>query len=305
MRLACIRKVFFVGTIVATTICQIGNASAEKKTAVSATDDSKRKITLDKPAQRIISLAPHATELLFAVGAGAQIVGVSEYSDYPEQAKKIPSVGNVFALDLERVISLKPDLVVVWGTGNAKLLTSKLRENHVTVFESEPHDFEAIATSLERLAILTGTEIKGKEAAATFRTRLENLRQTYQLKPGQKTVSVFFQIWRKPLMTLNDQHLVSSAINLCGGKNIFGNMKEISPTVNLEAVLSLNPQAIVASSGEKQDVLSEWLQFPRLFAVNKDNLFIIDGNWINRSGPRILDGVESLCKNLHIARAKI
>jgi iron complex transport system substrate-binding protein len=297
MRLALLRSVFFAGFA----ICQICNASVQ----VSTKDDSQRQISLDKPAQRIISLAPHATELLFAVGAGAQIVGVSEYSDYPEQAKKIPSVGNIFALDLERVIALKPDLVVVWGTGNAKLLTSKLRENHITVFESEPHDFETIASSLERLAVLTGTESKGKEAATTFRNRLENLRQTYQLKPGQKTVNVFFQIWRKPLMTLNDRHLVSSAIRLCGGKNIFGDLKEISPTVSLEAVLSLNPQAIIASSGEIQDVLVDWQQFPRLFAVNKSNLFIIDGNWINRSGPRILDGVESMCKNLAIARAKL
>lgn len=301
MRLALIRNVVFV----CLSICQIGNARSEKITAVSTTDDSKLKITLDKPAQRIISLAPHATELLFAVGAGGQIVGVSDYSDYPDQAKKIPSVGNIFALDLERLISLKPDLVVVWGTGNGKILTNKLRENHMAVFESEPRDFETIATSLERLATLSGTEAKGKEAATAFRARLEALRQTYQLKPGQKPVSVFYQIWRKPLMTLNDQHLVSSAITLCGGRNIFGNMKEISPTVTLEAVLSLNPQAIVASSGESQDVLADWLKFPNLSAVKKANLFIIDGNWINRSGPRILDGVEALCKNLNIARAKI
>jgi iron complex transport system substrate-binding protein len=298
MRIALLRS-FFIAAI---SISQIVDAST---TTVTTLDDAQRKITLDKPAQRIISLAPHATELLFAVGAAAQIVGVSDYSDYPEQAKKIPSVGNIFALDLERVIALKPDLVVVWGTGNAKLLTSKLRDNHITVFESEPHDFETIATSLERLAILVGTDATGKEAAVKFRTRLETLRQTYQLKQGQKTVSVFYQIWQKPLMTLNDQHLVSSAIRLCGGTNIFGNLKEISPTVNLEAVLSLNPQAIIASSGEKQDVLASWLQYPRLFAVNKGNLFNIDGNWINRSGPRILDGVESLCKNLNIARSRL
>ncbi|MES2047788.1 MAG: cobalamin-binding protein [Pseudomonadota bacterium] len=285
--------------------CVLLSQTAYAAVTVAVVDDAQRKITLNKPAQRIISLAPHSTELLFAVGAGTQIVGVSDYSDYPEQAKKIPSVGNIFALDLERVIALKPDLVVVWGTGNAKLLTSKLRDNHITVFESEPHDFETIATSLERLAILTGTDATGKEAALKFRSRLETLRLSYQLKPGQKTVSVFYQIWQKPLMTLNDKHLVSSAIRLCGGTNIFGNMKEISPTVNLEAVLSLNPQAIIASSGEKQDVLADWSQFPRLFAVNKSNLFIIDGNWINRSGPRILDGVESLCKNLNIARSRL
>lgn len=285
--------------------CVFLSQTAYVAAAVTVIDDAQRKITLDKPAQRIISLAPHATELLFAVGAGAQIVGVSDYSDYPEQAKKIPSVGNIFALDLERVIALKPDLVVVWGTGNAKLLTSKLRDNHITVFESEPHDFETIATSLERLAVLTGTDATGKDAATKFRMRLEALRQSYQLKQVQKKISVFYQIWQKPLMTLNDQHLVSSAIRLCGGTNIFGNLKEISPTVNLEAVLSLNPQAIIASSGETQDVLAGWLQFPKLYAVNKGNLFLIDGNWINRSGPRILDGVESLCKNLNIARSRL
>lgn len=297
MRLALLRSFLIAGI-------SIGQIAGASTTTVTTVDDAQRKITLDKPAQRIISLAPHATELLFAVGAGAQIVGVSDYSDYPEQAKKIPSLGNIFALDLERVIALKPDLVVVWGTGNAKLLSSKLRDNHVTVFESEPHDFETIATSLERLAVLSGTDAIGKQAAVKFRTRLETLRQSYHLKQGQKTVSVFYQIWQKPLMTLNDQHLVSSAIRLCGGANIFGNLKEISPTVNIEAVLSLNPQAIIASSGEKQDVLADWLQFPRLFAVNKSNLFIIDGNWINRSGPRILDGVESLCKNLNVARSR-
>ena len=298
MRLALLRGFLIAGI-------SIGQIAGASTTTVTTVDDAQRKITLDKPAQRIISLAPHATELLFAVGAGAQIVGVSDYSDYPEQAKKIPSLGNIFALDLERVIALKPDLVVVWGTGNAKLLSNKLRDYHVTVFESEPHDFETIATSLERLAVLSGTDAIGKQAAVKFRTRLETLRQTYQLKQGQKTVSVFYQIWQKPLMTLNDQHLVSSAIRLCGGTNIFGNLNQISPTVNLEAVLSLNPQAIIASSGEKQDVLADWLQFPRMFAVNKSNLFIIDGNWINRSGPRILDGVESLCKNLNIARSRL
>lgn len=273
--------------------------------AVTTLDDAQRRITLNKPAQRIISLAPHATELLFAAGAGPLIVGVSEYSDYPEQAKKIASIGNIFALDLERVIALKPDLVVVWGTGNAKLLSNKLRDNHITVFESEPHNFETIATSMERLAILTGTEPIGKVAATKFRNRLESLRQTYKLTEGQKYVRVFYQVWRKPLMTLNDQHLVSSAIRLCGGQNIFAGMKEISPTISVEAVLSSNPHAIIASSGEKQDVLADWLQFPGLMAVNKANLFTINGDWMNRSGPRILDGTEALCKHLTTVRNKL
>lgn len=290
--------------------------------AISVTDDAQHVVTLAKPAQRIISLAPHATELLFEAGAGSQIVGVSEYSDFPEAAKKIPSIGNVFALDVERIIALKPDLIVIWGTGNGKTLASKLRDTHIPIFESEPRSFEDIASSIERLAVLTDKQATGNAAAQRFRNRLEKLRQTYQpglsssLSSGlqvsttntaekQRIVSVFYQIWRKPLMTLNDQHLVSAAIRLCGGKNIFGGLKEISPTVNTEAVLAANPDAIITTGGEQQDVFADWRQFTTLNAVSKGNLFTVKGDWMNRAGPRILDGTEMLCKHLATARATL
>ena len=279
--------------------------SSTAHATVTTVDDARHTIILSKPAQRIISLAPHATELLFEVGAGPLLVGVSDYSDYPEQAKKISSVGSIFALDIERVIALKPDLVVLWGTGNAKLLANKLRGIHVSVFESEPSNFEMIASSLERLSILTGTEITGKTAAAKFRARLESLRKTYQTSGTAKPISVFYQVWSKPLMTLNDQHLVSTAIRLCGGKNVFADLKEISPTVSTEAVLAENPQAIVTSMGEKQDMLADWRQFPHLSAVSKGNLFTLKSDLIIRAGPRVLDGTEELCKHLATARAKL
>lgn len=280
-------------------LCQVATA------AVSTIDDAQRSVTLKKPAQRIISLAPHTTELLFEAGAGHLLVGVSEYSDYPEQAKKIPSVGNIFALDLERLLALRPDLVLVWGTGNAKLLANKLRDNHIKVFESEPHDFETVATSLERLALLAGTEASGKAAAARFRQRLESLRSSYHIKDAREVLSVFYQVWSKPLMTVNDQHFVSAAIKLCGGKNIFGGLKEISPTVNTEAVLAANPQAIITTSGETQDTLAQWLPLTSMTAVRKGNLFTLKGDWMNRAGPRILDGTEALCKHLASARTKL
>ncbi|MFZ6844330.1 cobalamin-binding protein [Undibacterium sp. RuTC16W] len=272
--------------------------------SVSVTDDAQRKITLTKPAQRIISLAPHTTELLFEAGAGALIVGVSDYSDYPEAAKKIVPIGNVFALDLERIIALRPDLIVIWGTGNAKTLANKLRDTAIPVFESEPHHYEDIASSIERLAILTGNAETGKIAAEKFRHRLEKLRQTYLLTEKQKTVSVFYQIARKPLMTLNDQHMVSAAIRLCGGQNIFGSLKEISPTVTAEAVLVANPDVIITGSSDKQDVFADWRQFSNMTAIKKDHLFTVKGDWLNRSGPRILDGTEMLCKHLATARTK-
>ncbi len=272
--------------------------------SVTTLDDTGRTVMLDKPAQRIISLAPHATELLFEAGAGKLLVGVSEYSDYPEQAKKIPSIGNIFALDLERMLALKPDLVVVWGTGNARMLAKKLRDNHIKVFESEPRDFEMVASSIERLGVLAGTDASAKAAAKTFRNRLEALRKAYQVSDPQRIISVFYQVWHTPLMTLNDQHMVSAAIRLCGGKNIFGSLKEISPTVNTEAVLAANPQVII-TAGEKQEALANWLAFTSMTAVKKGNLFTINGDWINRAGPRILDGTEALCKDLAKARTQL
>lgn len=279
-------------------------AADEAYATISVLDDAKHTIKLNAPAQRIISLAPHATELLFEAGAGHLIVGVSDYSDYPEAAKKIPIIGNIFALDLERLIRLKPDLVVMWGTGNAKLIANKLRNLQIPVYESEPHSFEMLATSLERLANLAGLDDAGVAAAKKFRTRLDLLRHTYALKPQDKALSVFYQVWGKPLMTLNDQHLVSSAIRLCGGKNIFGKLKEISPTVTVEAVLAANPQVIITTSGEQQDSLANWMQFTRLSAVSTANLYTIKGDLLNRAGPRVLDGTEELCKNLKSARAK-
>ncbi|WP_295757737.1 cobalamin-binding protein [Undibacterium sp.] len=280
------------------------SATNSSSASVSVQDDAKHIIKLATPAKRIISLAPHATELLFEAGAGHLIVGVSDYSDYPEAAKKIAPIGNIFALDLERLIRLKPDLIVVWGTGNAKRIADKLRGLQIPVYESEPHSFETVASSLERLSILTGSGETGMTAAKRFRTRLELLRRTYALKPSDKFLSVFYQVWGKPLMTLNDQHLASSAISLCGGKNIFGQLKELSPTVTIEAVLAADPQVIITTSGEQQDNLSNWLQYNKLSAVSKANLYTIKGDWLNRAGPRVLDGTEELCKSLKAARGK-
>lgn len=267
--------------------------------AVSVVDDAQRNVTLTQPARRIISLSPHATEILYAAGAGSYIVGVVEYSDYPPEAKRITSVGSGVALDLERIMSLKPDLVVSWRSGNSTAQIRRLRELGVPVFESEPRDFPTIATSIERLARLAGTEPIGEAAAKAFREQLQRIQAAYQQRPP---VTVFYQIWRTPLMTLNGEHPVSIALRLCGAKNIFSNLPQLAPTVNVEAVLQANPDVIIASSGEQEDVLSHWRRFPGLKAVERGNLFLIDGGVMNRSGPRILDATDMLCRQLDAAR---
>jgi iron complex transport system substrate-binding protein len=295
-----LRQIQLALTALMLTIGTIQTAAAD----VSVLDDAQRTVRLDKPAKRIISLAPHVTELIFAAGAGHLLVGVSEYSNYPEEAKKIASVGNVFALDLERVLALKPDLIVIWGSGNAKQLAKKLRDNKVTVFESEPHNFEDIASSLERISTLAGTEAIGKNAAKQFRQRLQNLSDTYRLKEKEKPVNVFHQMVKSPLMTINQEHFISKMITLCGGRNVFAELKDISATITTEALLLANPDMIFSSGKDDSKLRQDWTQFPNLRAVKKQNLYSIDGDWLHRAGPRVLDATEELCKDIRDVRQK-
>lgn len=269
--------------------------------SVSVPDDTGRTVTLAAPARRIVSLAPHTTEMLFAAGAGAYIVGVSQFSDHPPQARAIPSVGSGVSLDLERILQMKPDLIVGWNNGQAAAQLDRLQSLGMAVFRSEPYDFAAIASSFERLARLSATETAGRAAAAQFRERLGQLQDTYRQR---RRLGVFYQIWRTPLMTLGGPHLVSSALRTCGADNVFGDLKQLAPTVSIEAVLKADPDVIVASSGEQDDVLAGWKRFPRMKAVSSGNLLLIDGELLNRSGPRILDGVEMLCRKLDAVRRR-
>lgn len=267
--------------------------------AVSVIDDANRTVTLPAPARRIVSLSPHTTEMLYAAGAGSRVVGVVQYSDYPPEAARIASVGSGVALDLESIMRLQPDLIVAWSSGNSAAQVAKLHQLGIPVFESEPREFATIATSIERLATLAGTDAIGKAAARSFLARLNHIETTYRQRP---VVSVFYQIWRTPLMTLNGAHPVSIALRLCGGRNIFAGLPQLAPTVSTEAVVQANPDVIIASSGEQDDVLAGWRRFPKMKAVARDNLMLIDGGVMNRSGPRILDGTEALCRQLDAAR---
>ena len=267
--------------------------------SVSALDGANRTVSLHAPARRIISLAPHTTELLFAAGAGPYVVGVTEYSDYPPEAKRIASVGSGVSLDLERILRLKPDLIVGWNNGNAIAQLAKLEALGIPVFRSEPHDFTAIADSLEKLAHLAGTDAVGHAAAESFRARLQSLREKYR---GRPVLRAFYQIWSAPLMTLNDSAIASAALRLCGAENIFGKLPQVTPAVNVEAVLQADPDVILAGSEAKEDAFAAWRRFPALKAVAHDRLLLIDGETLNRASPRILDGTEKLCKQLDAVR---
>ena len=275
------------------------SASTTTFATVSVVDDSGHTVTLAAPAQRIVSLAPHTTELLFAAGAGHQLVGVSEYSDFPAAAKQIPSVGGSGQLDIERIVSLKPDLIVAWGSGNNRRQLARLRKLGLTVFESEPRSFEAIADSLERLGKLVGRD-EGRLQAQQFRQQVQTLEKQYA---GRSPITVFYQIWSTPLMTLNDAHIVSHAIKLCGGVNVFGQLKPLVPTISREAVLTANPDMIIVSD-EKGNGLERWRSFKRMQAVVSGNLMTIDGGIMNRAGPRVIEATRTLCEQVDVARKR-
>jgi iron complex transport system substrate-binding protein len=263
-------------------------------------DDDGNTVTLQKPALRVIALAPHITELLFAAGGGSHVVGVVSYSDFPEEAKKIPQIGSNRELDLERIMALKPDLIVVWRHGSSERQVEMVRKLGVPMFHSEPPTLDAIADSVDKLGQLMGTEAVARPAADGLRGQLAGLRKRYSNRP---VVRSFYQVWDKPLYTLGGRHIVSDALRLCGGENIFAKLSLPAPVVGVEAVLQENPEAIFATAEKNYGGVSMWKPYPTLTAVRNDNLFTIDGQLLNRAGPRMIAGTAQLCEKLELARS--
>lgn len=264
-------------------------------------DDDGRELELPGPAQRIVSLAPHVTELLFAAGAGDKVVGVVSYSDYPPQAQKLPQVGGYTQIDLEAVAALKPDLVVGWKSGNRNTHLDRLQALGIPLYLNEPRSLDAVAHSLQQFGRLAGTETVADAAAARFRERRAALAARYRERPPVRT---FYQIWDRPLMTINDQHLIADVIRLCGGVNVFGTLDKLAPAIGVEAVVAADPEAIIASGmdANRPEWLNQWARWPHLQATSAGNLFFIPPELIQRHTPRILDGAERLCEQLEIAR---
>ena len=271
--------------------------------AILVTDDAGNRVTLERPAQRIISLAPHITELLFAAGAGDAVVGVSEYSDYPAAAAGLPRVGGGNGLDLEAIIGLQPDLVIAWQSGNPLHQVQRLQQLDLQVFISEPRRLEDVVNSLERFGRLTGRTSVAQARAMAFRQQHDALAQRYALR---KTVSVFYSIWQRPLMTVNDTHLISDVIRLCGGRNVFARLPGLAPQISVESVLLADPQAIIAPGEDEElvELRQTWGRWPELTAVRNGNLYTLPRDLMVRHSPRVLEGAERLCRLLDEVRSK-
>lgn len=277
--------------------------AATTNNAIAVTDFLGREVTLEQPAQRIVALAPHVVENLFAAGVGDRIVAAVSYSDYPEQAKSIPRVGGYSNFSLEAIVAFKPDLVISWASGSSSSnqLETQLSALDIPVYVSEPRRLEDVAEAIRDFAVLAGNPAVGEQAALAYLQQLDELRRENQDKAS---VTVFYQIWHSPLQTLNGEHLVSDMIGLCKGRNIFADALGIAPKVSVEAVLAANPQVIVASGiGEQRpDWLDQWYDWPSLSAVQQGSLYFIPPDWSQRHTTRILKGARLLCEQLDRAR---
>jgi len=271
---------------------------------VVVTDDAGRVVRLHAPAQRIVSLAPHATELLFAAGAGRRVVGVSAFSDYPQAARSLPQVSGGMRLDMERILALKPDLAVGWRTGNTRADLDKLAALGIPVFFAEPQRLDAVPETLLRLGLLAGSEREAKSAAAAYREELARLRARYR---ERRPVRVFFQISLQPLMTLNHAHLTSDLLALCGGRNVFATYDLIAPEVSVEAVMLQDPDAILFSDelGTADGMRDWWSQRVSLRAVRAKRVYVVPATLVLRQSPRVLQGVQQVCEALDAARASL
>ncbi|WP_188380356.1 cobalamin-binding protein [Oxalicibacterium faecigallinarum] len=270
---------------------------------VTLQDDAGNTVTLQKPAERIVSLAPHATEMLFAAGAGDRIVGTVEYSDYPAAALQIPRVGNHQQIDVERVIAARPDVLVVWLHGSSERQIEHLRKLGIPFFYSEPKRLSDIPEGIARMAKLAGTEKAAAPEIMRQRELLGNLTARYAQRPPVRT---FYQVWGKPIYTLNGKHIMSDVLRVCGGQNIFAELNTTAPTVSTEAVLLADPEAMIvgARKEKKTSELEIWEPYKNLTAVRRGNLFAIDGDLLNRAGPRLIQGTQAICEKLELARSR-
>lgn len=279
------------------------NGLAWAQAEIRVTDDWGQPVTLRAPAQRIISLAPHITENLYAIGAGDQVVGVVAFSDYPPEAQALPQVGDFANLNIERILSLKPDLVVAWIDGTSPEQLARLEAFGIPVLRESPDTFAEIAQAMRRLGQLAGRNGEAEAVAADIETRITHLQQRYG---QQRPLHVFYQLWHKPLMTANHSQLVDRMIRLCGGKNLFASRPEVAPTVNLEAVIAADPDLIL-SAVEQHDAgwRETWEPWPRMRAVKYQHLYSVDADLVHRATARAVQGAEQICSKLAQVRAQL
>lgn len=288
------RARFRLGLVLALGLAGLSSWSAA---TVSAVDGRGTQVHLPLPASRVVGLTPHAVEMLYAIGAGSSLVGRVEYADWPKAAQSLPSVGSYSGLSLEAVLALRPQLVVVWGSGTSPRDVARLRQLGIPLFVSEPRTLPAVAAEMEALGVLTGHAASARAAATQYRNRLAQLAAD---NVGKRRLRVFWQLNETPLMTASGQQFMSHLLTLCGGDNVFAALSGLTPMVSTEAVLAARPEVMLAQGGMAS--LAHWRRWPSLPAVRHQTLYAVPADETSRPGPRLVEGAEAVCRVLDAAR---
>ena len=269
------------------------------QTASANTENSDSPST--HSAQRIISLAPHITEMLYSAGAGAKIVGVVSYSDYPKNALTKQIIGSYNAINLEKVIELNPDLILGWESGNRLQDMKRLKELGFKLSVFEVKTLDDIPDRIEQLGIALGSASQAKKKARELRNTLKNLRQTYQ---NRTPISSFYQIWHQPLITMNGDQFISQAMDVCGAKNVFSDLPKLTAKIGLESLLQRDPQLFLlgGEASFQQDWLKTWQGYPSMKAVQNNQIYLLNNNHYQRPTARLINHLEDLCLKVDQAR---
>ncbi len=287
----------------------LGAPVATATAAIVAVDDAGRTLRLEQPAARVVTLAPSLTELVFAAGGSGRVVAVDGASDYPPAARSLPRIGELSRIDVERIVALRPDLVLVWRGGNTGREVEQLGALGIATFSIGPRRLADVPQALRRIGVLLGTGAVADAAAAAIQARLDELRRRHA---GAAPVRVFYQVWSSPLMTVGGGQIVDDAIATCGGQNVFGRVAAVAPHVSVESVLEADPEVVLSADEHGAPVpvrraadapaFAAWRRHPRMAATRGGNFFLLDGDAISRQGPRIVDGVAAICRALDAVR---
>jgi iron complex transport system substrate-binding protein len=283
----------FISGLLALCICASATAEIKLK------DDLGRTVELNAPAQRIVTLAPFLTELVFDAGAGARIVGVSAYSDYPPEAARLPQVGTAVHFSLEEIAALKPDLVLVWKDSMRPGDLERIARFGAAVFVARARTLEDVPRLLGVLGRLTGGD--ASRVASEYARKLEALRRAYA---GKRPVSTFLEIWNRPLTTISGRHFINEALEICGARNVFVELPGVAPVVSWEELYRRDPEAIVgmSSATSPEEFRASWTAHAALSAVKAGKLVYVHPDRLQRQTARTPEGIAELCTALDRVR---
>lgn len=273
--------------------------ACERKSG-SRTGEQSRNSSSESASTRVVTLAPSLAELVFAARAGDKLVGVSAYTDFPPAALDLPVVSDAFMVDQEQLALLKPDLLLAWKDGTPLHVVDQLRKAGFRVEVIQTDSLDDVAVAMEKIGELTGNLQSAAEAAASYRQQIQQLTDRYS---GSEQIDVFYQISSRPLYTINSAHYISEILTLCGGRNIFDDLDDLAPMVDVEAVISRGPEVMLAAFDSTQTAFDIWDRWPELAANRYGNRFFVPANEIGRATPRLVAAGEVVCNALNKARS--